>query len=112
MCAAYSRAEARVKGDEAAMRARDIVSPFVNSRKDRRMKAAPIEARSARGLRIAVVRALYNPAITDGLLEDDEPLEAQAWTSERDRMREEEGDDQVERAFEQAVDAVTRPEPF
>jgi 6,7-dimethyl-8-ribityllumazine synthase len=32
------------------------------------MKAAPIEARSARGLRIAVVRALYNPAITDGLL--------------------------------------------
>jgi 6,7-dimethyl-8-ribityllumazine synthase len=32
------------------------------------MKAAPIEARSARGLRIAILRALYNPGITDGLV--------------------------------------------
>jgi 6,7-dimethyl-8-ribityllumazine synthase len=32
------------------------------------MKAAPIERRSARGLRIAILRALFNPKITDGLL--------------------------------------------
>lgn len=32
------------------------------------MKAAPIERRSARGLRIAILRALFNPRITDGLL--------------------------------------------
>ena len=32
------------------------------------MKAAPTEARSARGLRIAIVRSLYNASITDGLL--------------------------------------------
>lgn len=33
------------------------------------MKAAPIERGSARGLRIAILRALYNPRITDGLLQ-------------------------------------------
>ena len=33
------------------------------------MKAAPIERRSARGLRIAIVRALFNPQVTDGLLQ-------------------------------------------
>ena len=33
------------------------------------MKAAPIERRSARGLRIAILRALFNPKITDGLLQ-------------------------------------------
>ena len=33
------------------------------------MKAAPNERRSARGLRIAIVRALYNPKLTDGLLQ-------------------------------------------
>ena len=32
------------------------------------MKPAPIERRSARGLRIAILRALFNPKITDGLL--------------------------------------------
>jgi len=32
------------------------------------MKAAPIERRSARGLRIAILRALFNPKVTDGLL--------------------------------------------
>lgn len=32
------------------------------------MKAAPEERRSARGLRIAIVRALFNPVVTDGLL--------------------------------------------
>jgi 6,7-dimethyl-8-ribityllumazine synthase len=32
------------------------------------MKAAPIERRSARGLRIAILRALFNPRVTDGLL--------------------------------------------
>jgi 6,7-dimethyl-8-ribityllumazine synthase len=32
------------------------------------MKAAPIERRSARGLRIAILRALFNRQITDGLL--------------------------------------------
>jgi len=33
------------------------------------MKAAPIERRSARGLRVAILRALYNPRVTDGLLD-------------------------------------------
>jgi len=33
------------------------------------MKAAPIERRSARGLRIAILRALFNPKVTDGLLQ-------------------------------------------
>ena len=33
------------------------------------MKAAPNERRSARGLRIAIVRALFNPKATDGLLQ-------------------------------------------
>jgi 6,7-dimethyl-8-ribityllumazine synthase len=33
------------------------------------MKAAPIEEGSARGLRIAILRALFNPQITDGLLQ-------------------------------------------
>ena len=32
------------------------------------MKAAPIERRSARGLRIAILRALFNPRVTEGLL--------------------------------------------
>jgi 6,7-dimethyl-8-ribityllumazine synthase len=32
------------------------------------MKAAPIERRSARGMRIAILRAQFNPGITDGLL--------------------------------------------
>jgi 6,7-dimethyl-8-ribityllumazine synthase len=32
------------------------------------MKAAPTERASARGLRIAIVRALFNPRLTDGLL--------------------------------------------
>jgi len=32
------------------------------------MKTAPTERRSARGLRIAILRALFNPKVTDGLL--------------------------------------------
>jgi 6,7-dimethyl-8-ribityllumazine synthase len=32
------------------------------------MKAAPIERRSARGMRIAILRALFNPEISEGLL--------------------------------------------
>jgi 6,7-dimethyl-8-ribityllumazine synthase len=32
------------------------------------MKAAPTDRRSARGLRIAILRALFNPRVTDGLL--------------------------------------------
>ncbi len=32
------------------------------------MKAAPIERRSARGLRIAILRSLFNPRVSDGLL--------------------------------------------
>ena len=32
------------------------------------MKQAPGERPSARGLRVAIVRSLYNPAVTDGLL--------------------------------------------
>jgi 6,7-dimethyl-8-ribityllumazine synthase len=34
----------------------------------RQTKAAPSERRSARGLRIAIVRSLFNPRVTDGLL--------------------------------------------
>jgi 6,7-dimethyl-8-ribityllumazine synthase len=34
----------------------------------RQIKAAPSERRSARGMRIAILRALFNPRITDGLL--------------------------------------------
>ena len=33
------------------------------------MKAAPTQGREARGLRIAILRALFNPEITDGLLQ-------------------------------------------
>jgi 6,7-dimethyl-8-ribityllumazine synthase len=32
------------------------------------MKAAPSQRRSARGMRVAVVRALFNPRVTEGLL--------------------------------------------
>ena len=34
----------------------------------RQIKAAPSARRSARGLRIAILRALFNPSVTDGLL--------------------------------------------
>jgi 6,7-dimethyl-8-ribityllumazine synthase len=34
----------------------------------RQIKAAPSAPRSARGLRIAIVRSLFNPRVTDGLL--------------------------------------------
>ncbi len=34
----------------------------------RQIKAAPSEQRSARGLRVAIVRSLFNPRISDGLL--------------------------------------------
>jgi len=34
----------------------------------RQIKAAPSERRSARGMRIAIVRSLFNPRVTDGLL--------------------------------------------
>ncbi len=33
------------------------------------MKAAPTQGREARGLRIAILRALFNPRVTDGLLQ-------------------------------------------
>ena len=33
------------------------------------MKQAPSEHASARGLRVAIVRSRFNPAVTDGLLE-------------------------------------------
>ncbi|HEY7513117.1 MAG TPA: 6,7-dimethyl-8-ribityllumazine synthase, partial [Vicinamibacteria bacterium] len=33
------------------------------------MKEAPSELPSARGLRVAIVRSRFNPAVTDGLLE-------------------------------------------
>ena len=46
--------------------------------------------------------------LTGGLLEDDDSFDSPAWVSERDRMREQEEDDQVERAFEEAIDAVKR----
>ncbi|SRR5688572_29172244 len=51
--------------------------------------------------------------LTDGLLEDEDMSETHAWPldTERERMREREQDDQVERAFEEAIDAVTRPDP-
>jgi 6,7-dimethyl-8-ribityllumazine synthase len=40
----------------------------VRHRSRRQTKAAPSERRSARGLRIAIVRSLFNPRVTDGLL--------------------------------------------
>ena len=40
----------------------------MRQRSRRQTKAAPSERRSARGLRIAIVRALFNPRVTDGLL--------------------------------------------
>ena len=40
----------------------------MRQRSRRQTKAAPSERRSARGLRIAIVRALFNRRVTDGLL--------------------------------------------
>ena len=40
----------------------------MRQRSRRQTKAAPSERRSARGLRIAILRALFNPRVTDGLL--------------------------------------------
>jgi len=40
----------------------------VRQRSRRQIKAAPSERRSARGMRIAILRSLFNPRVTDGLL--------------------------------------------
>jgi 6,7-dimethyl-8-ribityllumazine synthase len=50
------------------------------------MKAAPIERGSARGLRIAILRALFNPQITDGLLEGARQALAE-WGADPRRVR-------------------------
>ena len=51
--------------------------------------------------------------VTNGLLDDEASDEASVWplASERDRMREDEEDERFERAFEEALDAVNRPDP-
>ena len=40
----------------------------MRQRSRRQIKAAPSERRSARGMRIAILRSLFNPRVTDGLL--------------------------------------------